>query len=68
MAAENRKLPTDRDLLEPSKWTRTVDSPLPWKFKGGTRVRARSFASMFVLKIAPSAVLRVPARDRTYSP
>jgi hypothetical protein len=49
------------DGLEPST------ASLPWKFRRGNGVHARSFASTFVLQINRSVVSAVPARDRAWS-
>jgi len=42
-------------FVKPSDGLEPSTPSLPWKFRGGIRVHARSFASTFVVQIGPLA-------------
>jgi hypothetical protein len=54
-------------VFKPSPGLEPGTASLPWRFRGGTGVHARSFASTFVLQIAVSLCRKCPRVTRVLS-
>ena len=56
---KNPRFPGVSSQVKPSDGLEPSTPSLPWRFRGVTRVHARSLATQFLLQIRPSAVQRV---------